>query len=193
MAGYKRGDHYTKRAKQQGYAARSVFKLSEIDERVGLLRPGQRVVDLGCYPGSWSRYVAEVIGPEGVLAGVDLKEPEGIPGTWIVRSVYEVEPAELLEALGGPADLLLSDMAPSTTGDGKTDHLRQISLAERALWTADEIVAPGGGFLAKVFEGADAQAFFDAVRERYTSARRFKPKATRGRSVEFFVLGQGKR
>ncbi|MCB9760802.1 MAG: RlmE family RNA methyltransferase [Alphaproteobacteria bacterium] len=189
--GYKKADPYTRRAKAQGYAARSVFKLEEIVERCGLLNPGDRVVDLGCYPGSWSRLASERIEP-GALVGVDLSEPQGIPGTFIARSVYEVEPAELLDALGGPADLLMSDMAPPTTGDRKGDHLRQIALAERALWLASAVVRPGGAFIAKVFEGADAQAFFEQVRAGYATARRIKPKATRQQSVEFFVVGQGR-
>lgn len=190
MSDYRRPDHFTRKAKSMGYAARSVFKLEEIDERAKLLRPGMRVVDLGCFPGSWSRYVAECVG-KGVLVGVDLEEPKGISGFFIARSVYEVSAEELREHLGGPADLVLSDMAPSTTGDRTGDHLRQIGLAERALQLACELLRPGGGFVAKVFEGADAQKYVDEVKRHFTTVRRMKPEATRSRSVEFFVVATG--
>lgn len=190
MSGYQRPDHFTKKAKAQGYAARSVFKLEEMDERAKLLRPGMRVVDLGCFPGSWSRYVAEVIG-DGVLVGVDLEEPKGIPGSFIARSVYEVSSEELREKLGSAADVVLSDMAPNTSGDRVGDHLRQIGLAERALLLATELLRPGGAFVAKVFEGADSQKFVDEVKRLFTTVRRMKPEATRSRSVEFFVVATG--
>lgn len=190
MSGYQRPDHFTRKAKAQGYAARSVFKLEEMDARVKLLRPGMKVVDLGCFPGSWSRYVDEVIG-DGVLVGVDLEEPKGIRGSFIARSVYEVSSAELREKLGGAADVVLSDMAPNTSGDRVGDHLRQIGLAERALSLATELLRPGGAFVAKVFEGADSQKFVDEVKRLFTTVRRMKPEATRSRSVEFFVVATG--
>ena len=187
---YRGADQWTKKAHRQGYAARSVFKLSEIDQRVKLLKRGQRAVDLGCYPGSWSRYLRERIGPDGALVGVDLDEPQGIPGAFLVASVYDVTADQLRDALGGPCDVLVSDMAPPTTGDRFGDHARQIRLVWRALELADELLAPGGAFVAKVFEGEDAPAVADAVRQRFRRFRRIKPKATRGRSVELFVVGQ---
>ena len=190
MSEYRRPDHFTKKAKAQGYAARSVFKLEEIDERAKLLRRGLRVVDLGCFPGSWSRYAMERIG-DGVLVGVDLEEPKGIPGIFIARSVYEVTSDMLREELGGPADVVLSDMAPSTTGDRTGDHLRQIGLAERALQLATELLRPGGAFVVKVFEGADAQKYVEQIKRHFSTVRRMKPEATRSRSVELFVVATG--
>ncbi len=178
---YKRADHFSRQARAQGYAARSVFKLEEIQQRTALLQPGDRVVDLGCFPGSWSRYAREVIGEGGALVGVDFDAPQGVPGTFLEASVMDVEPAAILEVLGGPADAVLSDMAPRTSGDRFADHVRQIALAERALWFAAELLRPGGHFVAKVFEGAEAQGYVEAVRARFARVRRIKPRATRGR------------
>ncbi|MED5370276.1 MAG: RlmE family RNA methyltransferase [Myxococcota bacterium] len=186
-----RGDHFTKKAKGQGYAARSVYKLEEIDRKVGLFKPGMRVVDLGCYPGSWTRYAAQKVGPKGVISGVDLDEPQGIVGNFIVRSVYEVEASELLEALGGPADVVLSDMAPKTTGHKDTDHLRQIGLVERAHFLAQQLLKPGGAIVYKIFDGSDANGCIDAIRQDFQVLRRYKPEAVRSVSREFFIAGTG--
>jgi len=168
-----------------------VFKLQEIQRRFRLLRPGQRVVDLGCYPGSWSRYVLEVSGGRGTLVGVDLSEPALAGCTWIARSVYEVAPEELLEALGGPADVVVSDMAPATTGDKFTDHVQQIELARRALWLATEVLAPGGAFVCKVFEGGEAKDFENEARVRFDKVKRVRPEAVRKQSREWFLVAEG--
>jgi len=186
---YKRADHYTRRAKNQGYAARSVFKLEEIQHRTQLLAEGDRAVDLGCFPGSWSRFAREIVTERGRLVGVDFDTPQGVDGVFLEGSVMEIEPAVILEALGGPADVVLSDMAPRTTGDRYADHIRQMALAERALYYATELLRPGGNFVSKVFEGREAQGFTEQVRARFAKVRRIKPKATRGSSVEFFVIG----
>jgi len=191
-AAYKRADHYTRRAKNQGYAARSVFKLEEIQHRTQLIAEGDLAVDLGCFPGSWSRYAREVVTEHGRLVGVDFDTPQGVDGTFLEGSVMEIEPAVIREALGGPADVVLSDMAPRTTGDHFADHIRQIALAERALYYATELLRPGGNFVAKVFEGREAQGFTQQVRAHFGKVRRIKPKATRGSSVEFFVIGLGR-
>ncbi len=181
---YKRPDHFTKKAKAQGYAARSVFKLEELDQRFKLTRRGGKAVDLGCFPGSWSRYLLE----RGMsVVGVDLQAPALAGGTWIARSVMEVE----AEELGRDIDLFVSDMAPNTSGDRFTDHARQIRLAERALLLATATLRPGGAFVVKVFDGEDAPAYTRAVEARFGQVKRVKPEATRDRSVEFFLVGVG--
>lgn len=190
---YKRPDRFSKKARSEGYAARSVYKLDEVQRRFRLFRQGQRVVDLGCYPGSWSRFVLQAIGKNGSLVGVDLERPDLGGATWITRSVLEVEAAEILEALGGEADVVVSDMAPRTTGNRLYDHVVQIELADRALHLACELLKPGGAFVCKVFDGEDANAFCDRVKERFGKLKRVRPEAVRKNSREFFVVAQGSR
>jgi 23S rRNA (uridine2552-2'-O)-methyltransferase len=187
------GDRWTKAAKDQGFLARSVFKLEEVDRRFRVLAPGMRVVDLGCFPGSWSQYALQRIGPKGTLVGVDLQAPTLPGGTWIARSVFEVEADELLAALGGPADLLLSDMAPATTGVTFSDHVRQIELARRALALAEAVVKPGGALVVKVFDGEEVPAFHEEVRRAFGKTRRVRPEAVRQVSREFFLLATERR
>lgn len=189
---YQRGDHYTRKAQAKGFAARSVFKLEEIQKRHKLMRSGDRVVDLGCFPGSWTRYARQQI-RQGTLVGVDLKAPESVDATFLAASVFDVTAEQLLEVLGGPADVLLSDMAPATTGDKFSDHVRQIELAEQALMLAQAVVKPGGHFVVKVFDGEDAPAYTKRVRAAFKQVKRVKPAATRSRSVEFFLVGLGRR
>ena len=189
---YKRADHFSKRAQKEGYAARSVYKLQEMQSKWKLLRSGQRVLDLGCAPGSWSRYAHEQIGFGGTLVGIDIQEVAGFPGMFLQTSIEEVDVESMLGHLGGPADLVMSDMAPSTTGNRFTDHVRQIALIESGRDLALKLLKPGGNFVAKVFEGQDAQSFVASLRGEFKSVKRFKPKATRGRSVEFFVAGMGR-
>ncbi len=190
---YAKPDRFTRDAKEQGFKARSVFKLSEIQSSVRIFKQGQRVVDLGCFPGSWSQYVLQQIGSKGVLVGVDLHEPQLSGGTWIARSVLEVSAEELIAALGGPADLLLSDMAPNTTGVVEADHYRQIELATCALELAEKVVVKGGSFVVKVFDGRDAQAFQEQVRKVFGTVKRYRPEAVRQVSREFFLVGLDKR
>jgi 23S rRNA (uridine2552-2'-O)-methyltransferase len=188
---YKRPDHFSKKAKSEGFAARSVYKLDEVQRRFSIFRPGQRVVDLGCFPGSWSRFLLTTVGRSGRVVGVDLQEPDINGGTWIIRSVMEVEPEELREALGGAADVVVSDMAPRTTGQRLADHVAQIELADRALWIATQILTPGGAFVCKVFEGEDAPGFCDRARAHFTKVKRIRPEAVRKTSREFFLVGEG--
>jgi 23S rRNA (uridine2552-2'-O)-methyltransferase len=147
-------------------------------------------VDLGCFPGSWSKWL---LGRKLRVVGVDLKAPDLPGGAWIARSVLEVEPAELTEAAGGPADLVVSDLAPNTTGQRFVDHARQIQLADRALELAVAVGKPGSTFVCKVFDGEDANAFVERVKAAYADVKRLKPDATRGTSVEFFVVAKGLR
>lgn len=188
--GYDRADSWTRRAKAAGFPARSVFKLEEIDQRHRIVPPGGVAVDLGCFPGSWSKWL---LGKRLRVVGVDLKAPDLPGGTWIARSVLEVEPTELTDAAGGPADLVVSDLAPNTTGQRFVDHARQIQLADRALELARAVGKPGSTFVCKVFDGEDANAFVERVKAAYADVKRLKPDATRGTSVEFFVVAKGLR
>lgn len=125
------------------------------------------------------------------VVGIDMKAPELPGGRWIVGSVLDVEPEVLRDAMGGPADLVVSDLAPNTTGTRLVDHVRQIALADRALFLAIALGKPGSAFVCKVFDGEDAAGFVDRVRAAYTDVKRLKPDATRGASVEFFVVAKG--
>jgi 23S rRNA (uridine2552-2'-O)-methyltransferase len=185
---YKGGDHYTKKAKSDGFAARSVYKLEEIQNKWRVISSGDKILDLGCAPGSWSRYAKQKVGANGKVVGVDIQEVSGFVGEFLLASVYDLDLEEVTSLLGGPPDVVISDMAPATTGDRFADHFRQIELATAALEIAVNTLAPNGHFVAKVFDGQDAPAFIQECRTRFKQVRRLKPKATRGRSVEFFVV-----
>jgi 23S rRNA (uridine2552-2'-O)-methyltransferase len=183
-------DHYGKKAKREGFAARSVYKLEEIDRRVGLIRKGARVLDLGCAPGSWLQYAATATGPKGRVVGVD-QRPVTVPlpahAQAIEADIFAVDPA----TLGGRFDVVISDMAPWTSGNRFTDHVRSIELCRRALALAVEVLRPGGAFVCKVFEGEDVPALVGEVRAHFSEFKRIKPKGTRTESVELYFVAQG--
>ena len=194
MSDRSRPDHYSRKAQDEGFAARSVYKLQEIDNKLRLLpRGGGRVLDLGCCPGSWSAYARQVGGEKLRLVGVDVQPTPRYAGEFIHGSILEIPAAQLIEKLGGPADLVMSDMAPNTSGHRFTDHLRQIELVDMALVVACAALRPGGAFLAKVFEGEEARGLEARVKERFTEVKRVKPKATRSESVELFFVATGLR
>ena len=184
-----RGDAFTKKAKQEGYAARSVYKLSEIDRRFRVLNGRRRVVDLGCSPGSWAAYVIEKIGKKASFVGVDINPPEISGFQFLHRSVLEVTADELIEALDGRADAVLSDMAPLTMGDALRDHFAQLELATCARDLALATLAPGGHFVCKVFDGEDAHDFVMSIRPHFETVKRVRPEAVRKNSREFFLVG----
>ena len=188
-----RQDHYFHKAKREGFAARSVYKLEEIDKKGQVFRRGQHVLDLGCSPGSWMQYLATTVGPNGRVAGVDLKSVRvNLPShaKAVVGDAFALSDDEI-RAMGAPFDVVTSDMAPATSGNRFTDHVRSIELCRRALEVATRTLKPGGAFVCKVFEGEDAQGFFEDVRRLFKEARRVKPKSTRTESVELFVVGTG--
>ncbi len=191
MSDRRRPDHYTRRARREGLPARSVYKLEEIDRKEQLFRGVRRVLDLGCRPGSWSAYARRRCGPDAAILGVDIEPVDGFPGTFMQRSVEDLTPEGVVEVLGGPPQIVMSDMAPATMGNKGVDHLRQVALAEAALDVAVRLLPPGGAFVCKVFDGSDANAFVDAVRARFTKVKRVRPKATRKESREFFVVATG--
>jgi len=184
-------DHYARRAQAQGYDARSVYKLEEMDRKHRFLRSGQRVLDLGCAPGSWSRLTRERIGHSGVLVGVDLQPVPGFPGDFVQGDLEALDRQVILDLLGGPADVVLSDMAPRTTGARGADHLRQIALAEAALAVVDEGLREGGAFVVKVFDGGEAQSYTAELRTRFETVKRMRPDAVKKMSREFFLVGLG--
>jgi 23S rRNA (uridine2552-2'-O)-methyltransferase len=191
---YQRPDHYTRQAKERGFAARSVFKLEDIDRRTKLLKRGQRVLDLGAAPGSWSQYAAERIGPEGRLLAVDLfpfAHPVGQNVTFLEGDALALDPKEL--SLFAPYDVVLSDMAPRTTGTREADQARSFELFMRALELAATLLAKGGGFVGKIFMSGDFPSAKRRVRELFAEERTMRPEGTRDQSFEIFVAGLGRR
>ncbi len=188
-------DHFTRRAKREGFAARSVYKLEEIDRRFRLFNRGQRVLDLGCAPGSWVKYAVNRVGPKGVVVGIDRKAIELTAPNLvsIVGDIYETPAEAFFEAAGGQFAVITSDMAPDTTGDRFTDHVRSVDLCRRALELTDTLLCDGGAFVCKVFEGGDLNALVAEVKERFEVVKRVKPKSTRKVSVELFLVAQRRR
>ncbi len=189
-----KNDPRTALAKKQGYPARSVFKLEEIDRRTRLLKPGQRVLDLGAAPGSWSLYVAKKIGPKGKLLAIDLKmlETELPPGAVFVQGDALSLENETL-ATFAPYDVVLSDMAPSTTGNRLGDQTRSYELFMAALAVAVQHLAPGGAFVGKIFMGEDFPLAKKEVKRHFAEERVIRPEGTRSVSYEVFLIGLGKK
>lgn len=187
---YKGADHFTREAKKQGYPARSVFKLEEIDRRVRLFKGGMRVLDLGAAPGSWSLYVSQKIGPNGRVLAVDLS-PIGValpPNvTFVEGDALSLDNDAL--ATFAPYDVVVSDMAPSTTGNRLGDQTRSFELFMRALAVADALLAKGGSFVGKIFMGEDFTHAKKAVKERFEEERALRPEGTRASSYELFLVG----
>ena len=186
-------DPYVAEARRLGYRSRAAFKLIELDERFRLLRLGQRVVDLGCAPGGWTQVAVARVGRYGVVVGVDVTETAPLPGATLLTADIR-DPATLAaigNALGGPADIVLSDMAPAATGHAATDHLRIVTLAEDAFAVASEILKPGGAFVAKVFQGGAEGQLLAALRRDFAELRHAKPPASRAESAETYVVATG--
>ncbi|MEJ0052346.1 MAG: RlmE family RNA methyltransferase [Methylovirgula sp.] len=189
-------DPYVARAKAEGYRSRAAFKLVEIDSRYHILKRGQKVVDLGAAPGGWSQVAAAKVGATdgaGKVFGIDLLPVETIPGVDFRQLDFLIPeaPQILTDWLGGPADVVLSDMAGNTTGHRKTDHLRIVGLVELAADFAAEILAPGGAFLAKVLQGGTETSLLATLKRQFTEVRHVKPKASRADSSELYVLATG--
>lgn len=186
-------DHYTVMARKEGYPARSVYKLSEIDERVRLFKPGQRVLDLGAAPGSWTLYASRKVGERGAVLAIDLlpNRIEAI-GQNIPENVdYRQGDArdQTVETLGGTFDVVISDMAPNTSGFREADMYRSYELVVFAAQLADTVLRPGGHFVAKIFQGAEFEDARAELRKRFETVRTMRPKATRNISYEVFLVG----
>lgn len=184
-------DPYVKRAQAEGYRSRAAYKLIELDERFGFLKGARRVVDLGIAPGGWTQVVRRRL-PGAAVVGIDLLPTDPIEGATILEMDFmdEAAPARLAEALGGSADLVLSDMAANTVGHPQTDHLRTMALVEAALDFAVETLRPGGAFVAKVLAGGADSALVAELKRRFASVKHAKPPASRKGSSEWYVVAQ---
>ena len=187
-----RHDAFFRKARDAGFAARSVYKLEEIDRKLRLLRAGDRVLDLGCRPGSWMQYALKVVGAHGAVVGIDRDPlPQPIPGARVlVADLYTATDGELLGELAA-FDVVLSDMAPNTTGIRATDQARSAALVEEALARAERLLAPGGAFVAKLFQGGSERTLLDALRRDFASVRHAKPPSSRSESAEVYLVALG--
>jgi 23S rRNA (uridine2552-2'-O)-methyltransferase len=185
-------DPYVKRARAEGYRSRAAYKLIELDERFGFLKGATRIVDLGIAPGGWSQVVRQRL-PRSILVGIDLLPTDPLEAVTILQMDFmdDEAPALLREALGGPADLVLSDMAANTVGHSQTDHLRTMGLVEAALEFAADVLAPGGAFVAKVLAGGADANLVAELKRRFTAVKHAKPPASRKGSSEWYVVAQG--
>ncbi|MGD9806500.1 MAG: RlmE family RNA methyltransferase [Hyphomicrobiaceae bacterium] len=190
-------DPYVAAAKREGWRSRAAFKLIEIDDKHSVLKPGQRVLDLGAAPGGWSQVAAKRIRAEegkGQVVAIDYLEFDPIPAVEIVQLDFlDATAPDRLKSLlrDGGADVVLSDMAAPTTGHNSTDHLRIMALAEAALAFAVEVLAPGGAFLCKVFQGGSERELLTQLKQRFKVVRHIKPPASRSDSAELYVLATG--
>lgn len=185
-------DPYVKRAKAEGYRSRASYKLIELDERFGFLKGAKRVIDLGIAPGGWSQVVRQRL-PQSVVVGIDLLPTDPLDGVTILEMDFmdDKAPGLLKEALGGPADLVLSDMAANTVGHPQTDHLRTMALVEAGLLFATEVLRPGGAFVAKVLAGGADSQLVAELKRNFTAVKHAKPPASRKGSSEWYVVAQG--
>ena len=185
-------DPYVKRAKAEGYRSRAAYKLIELDERFGFLKGAERVVDLGIAPGGWTQVVRQRL-PRSSVVGIDLLPTDPIDGATILEMDFmdDSAPDRLKEALGGPADLVLSDMAANTVGHPQTDHLRTMGLVEAGLEFAGEVLKPGGAFVAKVLAGGADAHLVAELKRRFATVKHAKPPASRKGSSEWYVVAQG--
>lgn len=188
-------DHYTQKARKDHFPARSVFKLQEIQKKVNLIQKGTRILDLGCSPGSWLMLAATLTGPAGRVVGIDLK-----PVTVTLPSHVQVFIADMLalpddvsDAIGRDFHVVISDMAPSTTGNKSVDGARSFDLCQAALSMAQNRLLPGGSFVCKIFQGQDSEAFIQQIRSFYSRHLIFKPQSSRKASREIYIIGLNKR
>lgn len=190
-------DPYVAAARRDGYRSRAAYKLIEIDDKHHILKPGMRVVDLGAAPGGWTQIAVKRCGSAnnrgGEVVGIDLLPVEPLAGAKLIEMDFMADeaPDELKRLMGGPADVVLSDMAASATGHKPTDHLRIMHLCELALEFAMEVLKPGGSFLAKVLQGGAEKDLMTMLRTNFKVVRHVKPKASRSDSAEMYVLATG--
>lgn len=188
-------DPYVQRSKADGYRSRAAYKLIEIDDKHHLLKPGQKVIDLGAAPGGWCQVAAARTKSTAAaphVVGIDYLEMDAVPGAAILQMDFldDAAPARLIEALGGEPDIILSDMAAPTTGHRRTDHLRTMYLCEVAADFAMSVLKPGGHFLTKTFQGGTEGELLDALKRSFRSVHHVKPPASRDESVELYLLAK---
>lgn len=189
---YHKDEFYTRKAREDGYFARSVYKLEEIDRKFHILKQNQKIVDLGCAPGSWSQYISKKVGPKGLVVGIDYKETRfSSPNMILVKGRFTTLDNKDKISSHGPFDGVVSDMAPDTSGDRLTDCYKSSDLVTEALHFACDFLKEGGFFIAKIFQGGDEKELMKLLEKSFASCHWFKPKSTRKKSFEIFMIGTG--
>ncbi len=184
---YSKTDFYTKKAKEENYPARSVYKLQEIDQKYKIIKAGDRVLDLGCAPGSWLMYISRKVGPRGRVLGVDINDlkievPDNVK--FIKADVFKFE-------VNGKFNVVVSDLAPNTTGIGFADAQQSLEFCERALEIAKRVLIKEGNFVCKIFEGEETDEIYKSIKPLFAFAKKYKPKASRKESREIYIIGVG--
>lgn len=190
--GFNPRDHFFKKAKKEGYLARSAYKLDEIQKKYKLIRSGQNVLDLGCAPGAWCQVALKIVGPKGLVEGIDLKPVtlSAPNGHFFVKDVYELKPEDLK---GYPYDVIMSDMAPNTTGIMIRDQALSEELCRKVLEICEQFLKPGGNMVMKFFTGPGFKDLENDVKKRFNKVHMLRPEATRTQSKEIFIIGLGKK
>jgi 23S rRNA (uridine2552-2'-O)-methyltransferase len=188
-------DHYTRKARKENFSARSVYKLKEIQEKYHLIKKGAKILDLGCSPGSWLQYTATIVTEKGRVVGIDLKTvtlklPSHV--TVYTGDIFSIQ-SFMEQELINPYDVVLSDMAPDTTGNKFVDATRSLGLCEAALAVAKQHLKPGGSFVCKIFQGGDFKQFSDSIRKEFKNQKIYKPKSCRKASKEIYIIGIDKK
>lgn len=187
-----RPDHFSRKARSEGYAARSVYKLQELQTRFRLLRPGDRVLDIGAAPGSWTQFARTIVGPAGAVTALDLQPLPDLEQltnvTTLTADIFREDAIARVAELG-PYTVVMSDAAPNTTGNRSVDTARSAALVEQVLGLCSRLLLPGGNLVAKLFQGGDEQSLLAAARGRFETTRLVKPRASRSESFETFLVG----
>ncbi|MFV0435924.1 MAG: SAM-dependent methyltransferase [Desulfopila sp.] len=190
-------DYYAQKAKKNRYPARSIYKLEEVQQKYNLIKRGDSVLDIGCFPGSWSLYAAELVGPRGVVVGVDIQQasqdPRADSGTihWLCQDIRDDDFIINVRRIRPSFRVLISDIAPKTTGNRWADAQQSLNLVRETLQIAEQLLLAKGNYLVKVFQGEDFPAFVQELRQRFTMVKVLKPQSSRVESREVFVLGMG--
>lgn len=187
----KKKDFYAKRAKKENYPARSIYKLQEADKKYGLIKNGDRVLDLGCSPGSWLIYLSEKVGQNGKILGIDengLRIPVPKNAVFLKKDIFDLEDSDFADF--GRFDVIVSDLAPKTSGMKFADSGRSLELCEKAFEITEKLLVLKGNFFCKIFENAGTPDFFEKIRKKFGFAKRFKPKSSRPESKEIFIIAR---
>ena len=187
-----RKDHYFKKAKEEGFRARSAYKLFELNKKHNIIKRNDKILDLGCSPGSWSQVALKLVGNKGLVLGIDILPVKELPGIkFLEADITAKETIFMIKTFSSQFDVIMSDMAPKTTGIKDLDHIKSIYLNEKALDLAEEVLKNRGNFICKVFQGEEFPNFLKKVKEKFEFTKSFKPESSRKESKEIYIIAKG--